>query len=54
MKLEAKPPEETGWDRLDRAFRTVITVSKEKLLKEETLVKNQRTSKRRSKQAKKL
>ena len=39
MKLEAKPPEETGWDRLDRAFRTVITVPKERLLKEEARLK---------------
>ncbi|MGD0459122.1 MAG: hypothetical protein ABSC21_15410 [Terriglobia bacterium] len=28
-------PGNTSWERLDQAFRTVLTVPKEKLLKEE-------------------
>lgn len=46
MKPEAETVrDETGWDRLDRAFRTVITVPKERLLKEEARLK--RLSKRK-------
>jgi len=50
MKLQAKA-EETGWDRLDRAFRTVITVPKERLLKEEARLKRLRQRKRAKKSA---
>lgn len=42
---------ETGWDRLDRAFRTVITVPKEQLLKEEARLKRVRKNKRAKKHA---
>jgi hypothetical protein len=52
MTLEAKPPEaETSWARLDRAFRTVLTVPKDQLLREETKVKRQRKRKRTKKTA---
>lgn len=51
MKLEATPAEETGWDRLDRAFRSVITVPKERLLKEESRLKRQKQKKRAKKPA---
>lgn len=51
MKLEAKPSDETPWDRLDRAFRTVITVPKERLLKEEARIKAHRKRKRAKKPA---
>jgi hypothetical protein len=46
MKPEPRKNEETGWDRLDRAFRTVLTVPKERLVKEEARIKAQRKRKR--------
>jgi hypothetical protein len=51
MKLEAKAPEDTPWARLDRAFRTVLTVPKDQLLKEAAKVKSQRKRKRSKKTA---
>jgi hypothetical protein len=42
-------PEETPWARLDRAFRTVIKVPKEALLKEEVKEKRARARKKQSK-----
>jgi hypothetical protein len=51
MKLEEPPgvPSETPWTRLDRAFRTVITVPKERLLKEEARLKRLSQRKRAKK-----
>jgi hypothetical protein len=42
-----KLPEATPWERLDRAFRTVITVPKETLLKEEAKWKRARAKKKK-------
>jgi hypothetical protein len=42
-------PEGTPWERLDRAFRTVITVPKEALLREERKLKQRRRKKRAKK-----
>ena len=44
MKPKPGPPlpEGTPWDRLDRAFRTVLTVPKEALLKAEAKAKRAR------------
>jgi hypothetical protein len=42
-------PEETPWARRDRAFRTVIKVPKEALLKEEPKVKRQSQKERNKK-----
>jgi hypothetical protein len=42
-------PRQTPWDRLDQAFRTVITVPKERLLKEEARLKRQKQRKRAKK-----
>jgi hypothetical protein len=44
-------PEGMPWERLDRAFRTVITVSKKALLKEEARLKRLRQKKRTKKSA---
>lgn len=44
-----KLPEGTPWERLDRAFRTVLNVSKEALLKEEATLKKSRARKKRAK-----
>lgn len=43
MKPASAPslPDGTPWERLDRAFRSVFTVPKEKLLKEEAKLKQQ-------------
>ena len=38
----------TPWERLDNAFRRVLTVPKEALLKEETKVKRARAKKKRT------
>ena len=35
----SKPPAETPWERLDRAFRSVLAVPQEKLLREYRSVK---------------
>jgi len=40
------PPEKTAWEKLDRAFRKSLTVSKEELLKEEARMKRQRAGKK--------
>ena len=45
--------EETPSGRLDRAFRTALTVPKEALLKEEARLKKRRAKKRARKRAKK-
>jgi hypothetical protein len=46
----ADPPEGgTPWQRLDLAFRKVLTVSKEALLKEEAKEKRQRQKRRAAK-----
>jgi hypothetical protein len=47
----AVTPEEMPWARLDRAFRTVLTVPKDQLLREEAKVKSQRKRKRIKKTA---
>jgi hypothetical protein len=44
-------PGDTPAQRLDRAFRTVLTVPKEALVKEEQKDKRQREKKRRKKSA---
>ena len=41
-------PEGTPWERLDHAFRRVLTVPKEALLKEEAKVKRARAKKERT------
>jgi len=50
MAVEKKPPpdlpEGTPWEKLDRAFRTVITVPKAALLKEEARLKRLRKKRR--------
>lgn len=51
MKEDRSEPEMTPWDRLDRAFRTVLTVPKDRLLKEEARLKAQRKRKRHRKSA---
>jgi hypothetical protein len=53
MKRAPTPslPEGTPWERLDHAFRTVLTVSKEALLKEEARLKRLRQKKRAKKLA---
>ena len=49
-EIKTAPPEaETPWTRLDRAFRTVIKVPKEALLKEEANEKREKERKRRKK-----
>jgi len=47
-----RAPENSPWRRLDRAFRTVLTVSKEKLLTEEVKEKEQRAKARKKKHKK--
>jgi hypothetical protein len=49
MKPEPQPPEATPWERLERAFRTVLTVPKADLLKEEARLKKLRAKKRAKK-----
>jgi hypothetical protein len=52
MESEAAPKQDMSqspWDRLDRAFRNVITVPKERLLKEEARLKRQSQKKRAKK-----
>ncbi len=51
MRVKPAPdlPEGTPWERLDRAFRKVITVPKEALLKEEARLKRLRQRKRAKK-----
>jgi hypothetical protein len=44
-----EPEGSTPWDRFDHAFRTVLTVPKEALLKEEARQKRQRARKRTKK-----
>jgi hypothetical protein len=39
----------TAWEKLDRAFRTVLRVPKEALLKEEAKIKQRRQKKRAKK-----
>ena len=55
MAAEKKPPPDvegnTPWERFDRAFRTVLTVPKEALLKEEARLKRLRDKKRAKKLA---
>jgi len=51
MKQVTQPQEETPWARLDRAFRTVLTVPKQALLKEEAKLKRLRQRKRANKPA---
>ena len=55
MAAEKKPPPDvagnTPWERLDRAFRTVLTVPKAALLKEEARLKRLREKKRAKKLA---
>jgi hypothetical protein len=40
---------DTPWDRLDQAFRAVLTVPKERLLKEESRLKRLKKRKRAQK-----
>jgi hypothetical protein len=47
MKSALHQPEETPWARLDRAFRTVIKVPKEALLKEEAKEKRRKKAKKK-------
>ena len=51
MKTKPAPqiPGETPWENLDRAFRTILTIPKEALLKEETRLKKLRAGKRAKK-----
>jgi hypothetical protein len=49
MKPETEYTELTPWDRLDQAFRTILTVPKDKLRKEEARVKDQRKKRRTKK-----
>ncbi len=42
-------PGKTPWERLDNAFRKILTVSKEDLLKEEAKYKKARVLKKRAK-----
>ena len=49
IELKAAPAEETPFSRLDRAFRTVLTVSKDKLLKEEAKEQRAKDRKKRKK-----
>ena len=53
MKQLPEPPlpEGTPWERLDRAFRTIITVPKAALLKEEARLKRLKKRKRAKKSA---
>ncbi len=54
ISAEQKPlatPGETPWSRLDHAFRTILTVPKQRLLKEEAKDKRQRKRKRSKKTA---
>jgi hypothetical protein len=52
IEIKAAPQNgETPWARLDRAFRTVIKVPKEALLKEEAKLKRQKLRKRARKTA---
>ncbi len=44
----AQHTSETPWDRMDRAFRTVLGVPKEALLKEEAKLKGAKANKPRS------
>lgn len=48
MKTQQAPkrPQETPWERLDRAFRTVLTVPKDKLLKEEARLRRTKVRKK--------
>jgi hypothetical protein len=46
MKSALHQPEDTPWTRLDRAFRTVIKVPKEAILKEEAKLKRRSLKKR--------
>ncbi len=48
MKV-GQPEEETPWARMDHAFRTVITVPKAALLKEEARLKRLKQRKRAKK-----
>jgi hypothetical protein len=49
MKPEPAPevPGKTPWERLDNAVRSVFSVPKDKLLKEEAKLKRQRATKRK-------
>ena len=50
MKAEPQSTSiETSWQRLDGAFRTVLTVSKEELLKKEAKLKAVKAKKKASK-----
>jgi hypothetical protein len=49
MKQEHQPPNGSPAERLDRAFRNVLNVSKADLLKEETRMKRAKERKKRSK-----
>lgn len=53
MKPEPAPevPGETPWERLDNAVRTVFSVPKDKVLKEEARLKRVRQKKRAKKKA---
>jgi hypothetical protein len=51
MKPAPQLSEETPWARLDRAFRAVIRVPKEAVLKEEARLKRLRQRKRAKKTA---
>ena len=53
MKRDPKPqlPERIPWERLDAAFRTVLTVPKKALLKEEARLKRLRSAKRKKKKS---
>jgi hypothetical protein len=53
MKHSPPPdvPGNTPWEKLDNAVRTVFTVPKEKLLKEEARLKKLRAKKRAKKSA---
>ena len=50
-KIMDNRTEQTPWEKLDNAFRTVIRVSKEELLKEEARLKRKRERKRRAKKS---
>jgi hypothetical protein len=49
MKSEPAPevPGKTPWERFDNAVRSVLSVPKDKVLKEEARLKRQRTTKRK-------
>jgi hypothetical protein len=50
--MKQEMPEETPWQRLDHAFRKVLTVSKEALLKEEAKLKRTRSRKKHTNKSK--